>query len=110
MSAPIDIKGLSEAAVIAALHNGTRPLGFGKLHDLGRDMTLEEAQSVVDWADKGTGQLRFDYVQGRPLKVIIERGAGLLHRPDLYDMDCPTGDGSCANIIDRLRLLATGVP
>ncbi len=32
----IDITGLSKAAVLAALHNGTRPLGMGFLQAMNR--------------------------------------------------------------------------
>lgn len=35
MSEKISIKGLNKAAVLQALHNGTRPLGMGFLHDIG---------------------------------------------------------------------------
>jgi hypothetical protein len=91
----VDIKGLSKAAVLAALHNGTRALGMGLLHDIGRPMTEEEAQEYID-ADNGS--LSFDYVLGRPLKVNI---SGDEFRSGLYDRDA--GEGRAAEVIKALR-------
>lgn len=39
MSEAIDITGIDRGELLAALHNGTRPLGMGFLHDLGRSMS-----------------------------------------------------------------------
>lgn len=91
----LDIKGIDKAELLAALHNGTRALGMGILHDICRDMTKEEAARIL----AETGQTRFDYLLGRPLKVDIggdEMFAGL------YDRDA--GDGAAERIVSRLRI------
>lgn len=101
--ADIDITGLDKAAVLAALHNGTRPLGMGFLHDLGRDMTTAEAQEHIDRATDDMGldrrdALRFDYLCGRPLKVNL---SGDSFDPRLYDRDA--GEGAAARAIAAIR-------
>ena len=97
----LNIEGLDRAELLAALHNGTRALGLGALHDLGRPMTREEAQREIDARALPNGDVRFDYVQGRPIKVAF-RGGELLHER-LFDRDAPGGDGSCSRIIEKLR-------
>lgn len=90
----IDITGIDKAELLAALHNGTRALGMGVLHDIGRNMTKEEAAQFVG-PDQPT---RFDYFFGRPLKVDI--GGDELY-VGLYDRDA--GEGRAAAIIKSLR-------
>ena len=92
----IDVSGIDHAALLAALHNGTNALGMGAFQDLGRDMTTEEAQTILD---ERNGKFDFDYLQGRPLKVWIENDQ--LFRSDLYDRD--SRPGACAEIIEHLR-------
>ena len=99
----IDISGLSKAAVLAALHNHTRAMGMGILHDLGRDITEAEAQEVIDRDVDDIGMprksaLRFDYFLGRPLKVNLE---GDSFDPWLYDRDA--GEGMARRAIDSIR-------
>lgn len=96
----IDISGIDPGALLAALHNGTRPLGLGRLHDIGRDMTPDEARAELkDWPTQSGGRYRFDYFHGRPLKVSFDdkilRGVGL------YDRDA--GDGACARAVAKAR-------
>lgn len=69
-NAHIDIIGLNKAAVLAALYNATKPLGLGILHDLKRDMTVDEAQKMIDGRSDLPPKLAlsFDYVCGRPVK------------------------------------------
>jgi hypothetical protein len=94
----IDVSGIDHAALLAALHNGTKPLGLGALHDMGRDMTVEEAQTILD---EQNGKFDFDYLKGRPLKVWIENDGVTLCRSDLYDRD--TRPGACAAIVASLK-------
>jgi hypothetical protein len=89
----VSIEGLDKAAVLAALHNGTKALGLGRLRDLGRDMSVAEANGFI--ARHG---LRFDYLAGRPLKVDLE---GDEFDPGLYDRDA--GDGQAERVIAALR-------
>jgi hypothetical protein len=91
----VSIKGLDKAAVLAALHNGTRSLGVGSLRDLGRDMTVAEARGMIE--SRGGG-LYFDYVAGRAIKVDL---SGDEFDPGLYDRDA--GDGQAELVIAPLR-------
>lgn len=111
MEDAIDISGLDEAAVIAALHNSTRALGMGMLHDIGRDITPEEVRA--DWDKQGEfgggkmfgeGSRSFGYFHGRPLKVTLRDGMLLGVR--LYDRDA--GEGRCAEVIAELRSSVEG--
>lgn len=94
----IDITGLDEAEVIAALHNGTQPLGMGMLHNIGR-ISVERVREEIKDAPRINGCLSFDYYHGRPLKVRV--GEGKLHNAWLYDRDA--GEGAAADIIAELR-------
>ena len=94
----IDISGVDRAELLAALYNGTSPLGFGKNHDLGRDMTVEEAKDILG---KTEGKFSFDYLLGRPLKMWIDdTEPNTLQRPDLYDRDSRL---PCSQIVNRLK-------
>jgi hypothetical protein len=103
-SSRIDISGLSKAAVLAALYNGSRQFGMGFMHSRGQsEMTEEEAQKLIDsgddpdYADKRR-ELYFDYLHGRVLKVNL---AGDSFSPSLYDRD--VGQGAAARAIEKLR-------
>jgi hypothetical protein len=93
-------KSYDEAKLLAALHNGTQCQGMGVLHDLGRDMTAEEAQKELDEARARQGTLRseiyFDYFHGRPLKVGFEQNGNGLPDFRLYDRDAGKGAGARA--------------
>jgi hypothetical protein len=97
----IDIKGVCRAKLLAALHNNTRPQGMGVLRDLGRNMTEQEAQSILDAYPTGFDVVWFDYVHGRPVKVGFK--GDVLVRADLYDRDAPGGAGSAERIVNSLR-------
>jgi hypothetical protein len=88
----IDVAGLDRAEILVALHERTRAIGLGKLHD--RPLSLAEARGLALSQD-------FDYVNGRPLKIWF-RG-DRLYGAALYDRDCPLGPGSCQRIIDALK-------
>ena len=90
----IDISGLDKAEVLAALHNGTQPLGMGFLHNIGH-CTVDQASEDV--SSMG-GALRFDYYHGRPLKVNI---TGDSFYPGSYDRDA--GEGTAQRVISELR-------
>lgn len=103
----ISIAGLDRAAVLAALHNHTRAIGLGALHDLHRDMTVDEAKAIIERGHDSAAmfgkrpsepQLYFDYVQGRPLKIDI---TGDEFDPWLYDRDA--GEGRAAKAIATIR-------
>jgi hypothetical protein len=100
----IDIAGLDKAEVLAALVNGAKPLGMGRLHDDGRPMTKEDAQVWIDdgrthdTVDLPRPRLSFDYVKGRPIKSNI---SGDSFDERLYDRD--QGNGAAARVIAELR-------
>jgi hypothetical protein len=89
----IDIGGLDKAEVLAALHNNTRAVGLGRLHDRG-DVTADDVRPQFE----DRSRLYFDYVFGRPIKVDL---SGDSFDPVLYDRDA--GPGSARRAIDELR-------
>jgi hypothetical protein len=99
MEDTIDISDLDEAAVIAALHNGTRALGMGMLHDICRDISPDEVREELPEYRDRNGGLRLDYFHGRPLKVDIANGK--LFGEWLYDRDA--GEGRCREVLAKLR-------
>lgn len=102
MNDKINIEGIDRAELLAALHNGTRPLGMGFLHDLKRDMTKAEATEILAQHTDGHGDAHFDYVCGRPLKVWFSRNT--LQGAWLFDRD--SSPGKCQAIIEALRAKA----
>lgn len=84
----VDGVEIDAAALLAALHNNTRAIGMGVLHDLGRPMTQAEAESIL--ADKK--RFNFDYICGRPIKVFAEDDGSIgEHARRLYDRDAGSG-------------------
>ncbi|WP_297388481.1 hypothetical protein [Acidiferrobacter sp.] len=94
----IDIKGISKAELLAKLYNYARPQGLGLLHFEQKDMTLEEAQKLVD----KNRSLSFDYVQGRVLKVNLARD---LLETRLYDRDNGAGAASAATGLPEVEVV-----
>lgn len=108
MQNTIDIRSLPKAALLAALHNGTKPLGMGFLQARS-DMNEKEAQNDLD--EKKVHLLKnfteeraekelysFDYFHGRPLKCDI---SGDYMDARLYDRDA--GPGKAEYVINKLR-------
>lgn len=75
------ITGLDKAEVLAALYNGAAPQGRGFLHFVPGDATPGQMSEVI--AARG-GNLDFDYLQGRVMKVHL---SGDEFDPWLYDRD-----------------------
>ena len=106
----LNIEGVDRAALLAGLYNNTRSAGMGRLHDIGREMTVEEAREIVERVQKQLsdpffrGELNFDWVAGRPIKVIF--AGDRLQRRDLYDRDA--GDGVCVRVLEAVRAGRTG--
>lgn len=97
----IDISGIDKAKLLAALHNGTRPLAMGVLRARG-DMSEADAKDyIARQQHDGRGVVWFDYVHGRPIKIGFDGNTML--RADLYDRDAPGGQGSAERIVDSLR-------
>ncbi len=85
----IDIKGMNKAAILCALHRGTRTFGMAAMHD--HTPTITEAEQAI-----ARGYV--DYFAGRPIKADFS-GDTLDDR--LYDRDA--GNGTASRIIDGLR-------
>lgn len=83
----MNIKGQDKAVILAALYNGSRPLGMGMLHYDPRPMTVEEARTLLE------KQQYFDYLKGRVMKVDLSRDEVDLR---LYDRDVGPGAGESA--------------
>lgn len=86
----ISIKGMDKAEVLQKLFNASKQQGLGLCRkDGARQMTLEEAQAEV-----AKGQLAFDYLKGRVLKVDL---SGDEFCPALFDRD--NREGSAADAL-----------
>lgn len=89
----IDISRKNDAAILAALYNANKPLGMGFLNpNCHQSMTEAEAQKILD-----RGQRYFDYLNGRVMKISLERE---VLDPYLYDRD--NGKGAAERIISAL--------
>lgn len=89
----IDIKGLSKAAVLAALYNASKPLGLGMFQFDPAPITEEEASKLL----KETTY--FDYLKGRVMKVDLQSDDSFDER--LYDRD--NGPGAAQRAVSKLR-------
>jgi hypothetical protein len=100
----INVSGLCPARLLQALQNNARP---GSQADRG-PMTLAEAleyivhSALIVNATELHMAFRWDYVYGRPIKVVIDND-GQLTREELYDRDAPGGPGTCKKIVEELR-------
>lgn len=88
----VNIKGLSKAAVLAALYNASRPQGFGMLQFDPTPMTEAEASKLLEHTTY------FDYLKGRVMKVNLQSNESFDER--LYDRD--NGPGAAQSAIDKL--------
>lgn len=98
MDNSVDIAGLDKADVLAALYNAAKAQGMGFLHYDATPMTHDEAAAIL--SQMRPGEMYFDYLNGRVMKVEI---SGDAIRAGLYDRD--NGAGACAAVIGRLRSL-----
>lgn len=93
MGEEIDIKGIEKAELLAALYNRAKVQGLGFLQAKNGDMTIDEAQKIVE-----QGYLYFDYLKGRVMKVNLE---GDTLNPSGFDRD--NGQGAVKSVVDALR-------
>jgi len=89
----VNISHLSKAEVLRRLYNASHPLGMGYLHFTPEDMTLEEAEDIIENMD--SKKLYFDYLNGRVMKVNI---TGDSVDPWGYDRD--HGEGALEKLIE----------
>lgn len=98
----ISLEGLDKAEVLAALYNGSRPLGMGFLHYDSTPMTSKEAAEHIVQHTRtrfnGEPSIYFDYLKGRVMKIEL---ADDELNPGLYDRD--NGPGAAALIVESLR-------
>lgn len=90
----VSTKGLTPAAVLAALYNASKPQGMGFLQYNPTPMSEQEAAGLLEKTRY------FDYLMGRVMKVSIPEAGGDLE-PRLYDRD--NGDGAAHRAIEALR-------
>jgi len=105
MSDNISYKGIDEADLVFALHNGTGLQGFGMLQNKPGLTLADVKRDLAEMDEKGYGKLQgsysFDYYYGRPLKVTLDTEKKEIRRPDLYDRDA--GPGTISRILAKLR-------
>ncbi len=97
----VSTKGLSKAAVLAALYNASRPVGMGFFQFDPAPMTEEEAVELLENMKPST---YFDYLKGRVMKVDLKNDDGF--EEWLYDRD--TGAGAAQRAIDALYRASKG--
>jgi hypothetical protein len=79
----VNIKGLTKAEVLAALHNASHAQGMGFLHDIGRNITVKECEQELSEVKPGE-RIYFDYFHGRVIKCNI---TGDEFSESLFDRD-----------------------
>ncbi len=89
----INIKGLSKAAVLAALYNASKIQGMGYLQAKPGQMTEAMAEQELE----ASPDKYFDYLHGKVMKIDL-RGDTL--RTGLYDRD--NGEGAAERAIKHL--------
>jgi hypothetical protein len=82
MTGTVNIAGLDKAAVLAALVNGTEPLGRGASDpNASKTMSVEDARRLITQVGLN---FRTFYAWGRPIKVDL---SGDTFEPGAYDRD-----------------------
>lgn len=117
----IDITGIDHGILFTLLHNGSKAVRMGKLHEI-PNMTIEQGKAIWDkggpWSPTrgtrvpGEWPVKLDYVFGRPIKVTLHEKT--LDWADAYDNDTGPDDdipnpGHCQRVVDEARRL-TKVP
>lgn len=105
----LDVGHLEMAEVLRRLYNASSSQGMGFLHFTPEEMTLEQAQKLIDERiERVIGMavpdpedyirrhaLRFDYLSGRVMKINLAERRDLFVR--LYDRD--NGEGAAARAL-----------
>ena len=92
-------ENLTKAEVLCALYNNARCQGFGFLHFNPEDMTIEQAEELLQTTTD------FDYLYGRVLKVNLSNEEGF--EEWLYDRD--NGTGAAQRALDNYRATKTNI-
>ena len=94
----IQIGNLSKASILASLYNASSPIGVGFVGAINGPVTTDDV-SARDYINQRGGNLKFDYVYGRPIKVDL---TGDSFDPRLYDRR-NGGVGVARRIVEKLR-------
>ena len=94
----IQIGNLSKASILASLYNASSPIGVGFVGAISGPVTMDDV-SARDYINQRGGNLKFDYVYGRPIKVDLTGGS---FDPRLYDRR-NGGVGVARRIVEKLR-------
>ena len=109
----INIAGLDKAAVLAALYNASKPLGFGMLNFVPGDMSIAEANQIINGGDDLTQMfgkdsvagsrpnLYFDYVNGRVMKSDLSGDEF-----DTWGYDRDNGEGAAEKALKKAGLIS----
>lgn len=93
----MDRTGLTNAEVLRALYNASRPQGMGFLHADPRPMTVKEAEALIGGTRSEPGQpvrgTYFDYLKGRVIKTDVSENPLKLR---LFNRDMGPGAGERA--------------
>lgn len=93
----IDISEYSKEEVLATLYNNSKPLGMGILAFNPKDMTKDEAKSLIK--DHTIDErIYFDYLKGRVMKIDLSSDQ---LNPRLYDRD--NGEGAAQRAISNIK-------
>ena len=87
----INISGLNEAEVLAALYNNSKTQGLGILHYTPEPMTVQEATEILEETTC------FDYLKGRVMKVDLTSDT-----LDTWGYDRDNGEGAAYQAISHL--------
>jgi hypothetical protein len=94
MDGMIDIAGLDKAEVLAALFNASKQQGMGFFDTSGAGwMSVDDARKCIDVVTDSDGEIYFDYLRGRVMKVEL---SGDQLNPRLYDRDNGRGAADAA--------------
>lgn len=112
MSDQINVTGLDQWALLAALHNASRvsPTMVCKIQARG-DITADEARDETqkgvrdEWLMRDGVPFWSDYLFGRPIKAFLRREGEyvILVRTDLYDR--AAGPGAAQRVVIDLRMM-----
>ena len=100
----INTAGMDEVAVFTALFNAAKPQGMGFVHDEPQDITeaqgAELMQRYLASGPQGEPRSRFDYVEGRRMKISVqELREGYI---DVSNYNHGNGEGAAQQAVENL--------
>jgi hypothetical protein len=91
MSGTINIEGIDKAELLAGLYNNAKVQGLGFLQATSGDLSINDAKALLKEAT------RFDYLNGRVMKIDIGRDEMYVSG---YDRD--NGLGAASRVVDEI--------